>query len=207
MSKTVNKLKHNPVFHNAFMLGIFCIVAGLALGLAYESTKNVIAEKKETVTLQAFESVFGEEGLTIQELEINPDFADKDLIEKVVYAKDFGYAVEIIGKGYKGDAMEIVVGYSLSNNQICGVQLVSHSETAGLGANAAKPSFLNQFIGFDATSDSGFSVVKNGADEIGEIDALGGATKTSRGVCDAVNMALDYIQRYLLTTEGGANHG
>ena len=57
-----------------------------------------------------------------------------------------------------------------------------YSETSGLGSNASKPAFKDQFIGKSGT----LAVSKDG----GEIEALTGATITSRGVTESVNSAL-----------------
>ena len=60
------------------------------------------------------------------------------------------------------------------------------SETAGLGANASKDSFLGQFVG----KISGITVTKNAPAE-NEIKALTGATITSNAVTAAVNAAIE----------------
>jgi electron transport complex protein RnfG len=71
--------------------------------------------------------------------------------------------------------------------QVTGVQIISHTETSGLGANAAAnsaagQSFRDQFLG--ATGQ--LAVTQDG----GTIDALTGATMTSRAVTQGVNAAL-----------------
>ena len=63
-----------------------------------------------------------------------------------------------------------------------GISIVSTSETSGLGANASRPAFKDQFIG----KTGEVHVTKDG----GEIDAITGATITSRGVCEAVTSAI-----------------
>ena len=74
-----------------------------------------------------------------------------------------------------------------------GISFLSISETAGLGMRAKEPSFYNQFAGQQAEK---FYVSKDGGD--GQpIDALSGATITSRAVTGAVNTALGYYQTAL----------
>ena len=63
-----------------------------------------------------------------------------------------------------------------------GVSIVSHAETSGLGANATKEAWRAQFIGKSGT----LAVTKDG----GEIEALTGATITSRAVTSGVNSAI-----------------
>ncbi|MCD8008990.1 MAG: FMN-binding protein, partial [Clostridiales bacterium] len=69
------------------------------------------------------------------------------------------------------------------------ISITDSSETAGLGAVASQSSekgeaFRAQFVGVSGT----VSVSKEG----GEIDALSGATITSRAICTGVTAALEY---------------
>ena len=79
---------------------------------------------------------------------------------------------------------------------ITGVEIISHGETSGLGANAATGStgeaFRGQFVGLSGT----LAVTKDG----GTIDALTGATVTSRAMTNGVSAALACAA----TLEGGA---
>lgn len=69
------------------------------------------------------------------------------------------------------------------------------SETPGLGANAANESFYGQFTG----KSGNVAVTKDG----GDIEALTGATITSRAVANAASEAIEYITENYL--KGGAN--
>ena len=65
---------------------------------------------------------------------------------------------------------------------LVGVAVTTHSETPGLGSRAKDdPSFAGQFKGLPIKDP--FSVKPDG----GQIDAVSGATVTSRGVCGAVS--------------------
>ncbi len=75
----------------------------------------------------------------------------------------------------------MVVGIA-ADGAVSGVSIISMSETSGLGANAAKEGFRSQFAGKSGT----LAVNKDG----GEIDAITGATITSRAVTRGVNAAL-----------------
>ena len=75
----------------------------------------------------------------------------------------------------------MVVGVG-TDGTVTGVSISSMSETSGLGANASKESFRSQFVGKSGV----LAVSKDG----GEIDALTGATITSRAVTSGVNTAL-----------------
>lgn len=92
-----------------------------------------------------------------------------------------GYAISVFEKGYGGE-IEVMVGIN-SDGNVAGVSVLSHNETPGLGANATKDTFLSQYKGVSEDQ----RVTKDG----GEIDALTGATITSRAVTNAVNSALE----------------
>jgi len=99
-------------------------------------------------------------------------------------------AIEGFGKGYGGD-IGVIVAINVENGQIMGVGVTTHSETPGLGSRAKEdPSFTAQFNGLPVEGDP-FKVKGDG----GKIDALSGATVTSRGVCGAVNSAVETYQR------------
>ena len=72
------------------------------------------------------------------------------------------------------------------NGKVTGVNILSHAETAGLGAKAAEDSFRNQFIGLI----EGITVSKGEGGE-NSIDAITGATITSKAVTQAVNAAIE----------------
>ena len=81
-----------------------------------------------------------------------------------------------------------------SEGKVTGINILSHSETAGLGAKATEQSFRDMFIGLV----EGITVSKDKAGE-NSIDALTGATITSRAVVNAVNAAIE--------AAGGVNVG
>ena len=71
--------------------------------------------------------------------------------------------------------------------KVLGISIVSHTETAGLGAvAAAKNSAGETFRGYFVGKSGSVKVDKDG----GEIGAITGATITSRAVCEGVNAAL-----------------
>jgi electron transport complex protein RnfG len=90
-------------------------------------------------------------------------------------------AFESSGKGFGGD-IGIMIGVDPENDQILGVGVTTHSETPGLGSRAkTDPAFAAQFKGKSLIEPL---KVKNDG---GQIDALSGATVTSRGVAQGVS--------------------
>ncbi|MBW1779950.1 MAG: RnfABCDGE type electron transport complex subunit G [Deltaproteobacteria bacterium] len=98
-------------------------------------------------------------------------------------------AFETFGKGY-GGVMGVIVGVDLETDKIIGVGVTTHSETPGVGSRAkTDPQFSAQFEGLSITEP--FKVKADG----GQIDALTGATISSRGVCGAVVEAGEIYKR------------
>jgi electron transport complex protein RnfG len=97
--------------------------------------------------------------------------------------------MEASGKGYGGN-IGVVVAVNLESDQVVGVSVTTHSETPGLGARAkTDPSFVQQFKGLAVKEPPKVKA------EGGKIDALSGATVTSRGVCGGVAEALEIYGR------------
>ena len=116
------------------------------------------------------------------------DYADATGLVSKVYQGANGYAVEV-GPGGFDNTITMMVGVDLDGN-VLGISIVSHTETAGLGAVAAAKTsageaFRGQFVG----QSGSVSVSKDG----GQIEAITGATITSRAICVGVNAALDCV--------------
>ena len=80
-----------------------------------------------------------------------------------------------------------------NDGKVLGISIINQSETAGLGAVAAADTsageaFRDQFAGMSGS----VSVTKDG----GAVDALTGATITSRAVCSGVNAALACVASF-----------
>lgn len=98
-------------------------------------------------------------------------------------------AFEGTGKGFGGD-IGLMVGVSLNNDKIIDIGVTTHSETPGIGSKAQTDlKFSNQFKGLAAVEPC--KVKPDG----GVIDAISGATVTSRGVCVGVSNAAEIYKR------------
>ena len=98
-------------------------------------------------------------------------------------------AFETSGKGYGGN-VGLMVGINIDDNQLVGVEVTTHSETPGMGARAkSDPTFVAQFRGLPA--DKPFKVTQDG----GSINAMSGATITSRAVSAAASEAEEIYQK------------
>lgn len=172
------------------LLLLCAITAGL-LGAVHAVTKERIAENQRQKAARAMQLVLPSAQYT--DCEIAPydcvtARGTSARIDAVTRADD-GYVVQVTLAGSQGD-MTLLVG--LREKTTCtGIYVVSQSETAGLGAvcaqdSAAGAAFRAQFSGLHGAA----ALEKDG----GHIDALTGATVTSRAVCEAVNAAQLAVQ-------------
>ncbi len=159
---------------------ITTIVAGL-LGLVNYVTADTIAEQTAQKAENAMRQVL--EADSYEPL----DVPEESAVTAAYRAGDRGYVVRVAPNGF-GGAIDMMVGVDVSG-AVTGVAIVSQSETASLGANCTREDFRAQFTGKTGT----LSVSKDG----GEIEALTGATVTSRAVTEGVNTALEFVQEVL----------
>ena len=92
-------------------------------------------------------------------------------------------AFESFGKGFGGD-IGLMVGVNIEDDNIIGAGVTTHNETPGVGSRAkSDPGFAAQFKGLSIKDT--FKVKTDG----GQVDAVSGATVTSRGVTVAATEA------------------
>ena len=187
----------NNIMKNTIALTVITLVSGLLLGAVYGITKEPIAAAQEAAKKESWQAVFPEASLDdFKAAELDYDLMTQvvaDLgvvatVDEVCTVGDLGYVVTTTSKeGYGGD-IQITVGIT-TDGTVNGVSILSLSETAGLGMKATEPAFYEQYQGKQTEK---FYVAKDGGE--GEaIDALSGATITSRAVTGAVNVALGYV--------------
>ena len=178
--------KQNPVLYilrlALTLLAITAVVAA-ALSVVNTITAPAIAELNRQKTQAAIETVLPGGGQLLE------SFTDETGIVQAVYASETGYAVQVAPAGFNG-AIVMMVGIDLQGN-VLGIDVISNTETAGLGAIAGADSakgqaFRDQFVG-----TSGQLAVKNDG---GTIDALTSATISSRAVVAGVNAALACVE-------------
>jgi len=88
------------------------------------------------------------------------------------------------------DKVGLMVAINLDNNSLKGIGVTTHKETPGLGGNAkADPSFAAQFAG--KSIDKDIKVTNDG----GDINAISGATITSRAVCKGATQAIETFKK------------
>lgn len=189
---------------NALILFAITLVAGVLLGIVYQVTKEPIAYQQKLAQDKANQSVFAAastfDDVDLDESKAAAAVADHTgvVIESIKEAKDssgagLGYVIQIKSKGY-GDVITYTVGIT-NESMINGISIISIAETPGLGMNAEKV-IAPQFVDKSATT---FTVAKNGqvTDPDTQIEAISGATITSKAVTEGVNAAVAYFDNAL----------
>ncbi len=174
-------MKKNPGLKAVCTLFVITALMAVLLALVNGITEERIAQATKEKTEQALSAVMADGVRFERQLE---QFPDETGLVQAVYKTTDGYVFQVNPAGYGGE-ITMMVGVD-SKLSVTGVEIVSHSETPALGENAAKgeagEAFRGQFVG----QSGSLSVNKDG----GSIEALTGATVTSRAVTQGVNAAL-----------------
>lgn len=193
-------MKKNTIIKDTLILTLITLVAGGLLGMVYEVTKEPIAQQAEKEKQEAYKAVF--EDADSFEVCVEADDADlaayltkngfeAQTVNEVMEAKDasgetIGYALNMTtSEGYGGD-ISFSMGVTLDGT-LNGISILDINETAGLGMNATKDEFKGQFAGKQVDA---FEVTKSGAASDNEINAISGATITSKAITGGVNAGL-----------------
>ena len=183
------------------LLLITGVVAALLAGVNMITKDKIAAITKEKTEKAIQEVLPGTGYISIAGLENAQYFKKDDIVKELYTAYNeapsctfdgghiIGYAIEVVPSGFDGE-ITMIVGFD-TESKITGISVISHTETAGLGAvaaanNTAGNAFRGQFIGMSGE----LAVDKDG----GEVDALTGATITSRAIVDGVNAASECME-------------
>ena len=173
---------------------VTCVIVAGLLGLVNGVTAGPIAEinwEKTQVAMSAVaadpdNTTFAETPLENTQAMIDAATAAGgtlgDIYEAQVNGESVGYAITVSASGSQG-TIEMMVGVD-TEGTVTGVSIVSHSETSGIGTKVMnnEDGVLDQFKGKSA-ADGTLSVGTN-------VDAITGATVSTRGVTTGVNAAL-----------------
>lgn len=184
------------MFKDAAILFAITLISGLLLGLVYQVTAQPRQEQQERKIREACQAVFAQaEQFEDIDYAVSETLAGQLAkngvrIGTVYQAMDaagspLGYVIETTsGEGYGGN---ITLYAGITNDGILnGVSILSISETPGLGMRAGEvlvPQFEQKTAGE-------FTYTKTGSQSDSEIDAISGATITTKAVTNAVNGAV-----------------
>lgn len=185
----------------AGILFAITLIAGLILGFVNQLTKEPIARQQELKIQKACTAVFeqadsfAETGAGAEADAYEPADGVKLGTVYTAYGADgtvMGYVLSVTStEGYGGD-IELMMGVT-TEGKLNGISLLSISETPGLGMQAEEV-LVPQFADREAVS---FRYTKSGAAAADEIDAISGATITTKAITGAVNEGLAYFREVL----------
>ena len=200
MSTEKTKVNMDPKYIIKLTVTLFvtCVIVAGLLGGVNAITKDKIAAINWEKTVAAMKAVVADPDATTfsDALENTAEMEAaclaggatlQNVYEVQVDGAAAGYAIKVSASGSQG-AIEMMVGVD-GEGVVTGVSIVKHSETSGIGTkvaenapNKAGVGMLSQFEGMSA-ADGTLAVGTN-------VDAVSGATVSSRGVTAGVNAAL-----------------
>lgn len=171
-----NKNKKTPVAKIIASLTVICAVIAAMLAAVNAFTADRIAKNTELEKENSIRKIFGSY-ITAEEY---TDFeSQEEMYVYLVYKSNmlYGYCVNVFPSGFGGQ-INMMVGVG-ADSAVAGVNIVSMSETPGLGSKTNTRDFLSGYEG------------KKGKVTLGaDIDAVSGATISSKAVTAGVNSAL-----------------
>ena len=191
------KVQMDPkyLFKLAGILMVICAVVAALLGVVNGVTADKIAAIQAQKLQASLQVVFP--GAEFTKVDVTDELSAlaaspnaESGLEAIYEASTGGYAVEVTPTGF-GGSIDMIVGIDADGN-VTGVSVISHAETAGIGTKivADKPNkngvgVLTQFIGRGAGEGNLFTV-NSGSNEV---DAISGATVTTKAITRGVNAA------------------
>jgi len=177
----MKKINFKDVIKSSIPLVLICLVISFLLAFVNLSTKSTIEKEKNLENENARKTVLTEASsfkeCKIDDVEYYKGFNGDNLI---------GYVFLTDSKGY-GGKIEVMTGIT-SDGKVSGVSILSQNETPGLGANIKNDNFKSQFN--KKVPSNGFTVVKTSASNNNEIEAVTGATISSKAATTCVNEAI-----------------
>ena len=198
--------RRNSIIYTVVAIFLIGTVSGLALGVVHDITEKPIEETAERNKKEAFKEVYPGEFIYVEDKETDLKKANAEADGLYSAKADIDEVINVVSNdtvaghilivtahdGYAGD-IQMAVGID-AEGVITGIRMLSISETAGLGMEAKDdPSFAAQYVGKKVDS---FSVTKTGAADDSEINAISGATITSKAVTNAVNKAMIFAAKH-----------
>lgn len=169
--------KRNSIITPIIVLVCIGLVASFLLAAVFQLTNPIILQREAEVRNAALKLVLPD-GTSFSLIE------DVEFIEGVteVYKADngAGYVCSTNCKSQQGGEVNMMIGVN-SLNQVNGISIISHNETAGIGDKVLREDYLRNYYGISEV------------EMIDAVDAVSGATKTSNCVKDSAKAALKMV--------------
>ena len=181
--------KKDTFINMVVSLFVITIISGFSLGYVNELTVGPIEKGKLERKVNALKMVLPTfDNNPVEDMQLIKSEKVLDSVEIYpAFSKNEFVGAAVIGstdKGFSG-LVKIMVGFN-ATGKIENVVVLEQKETPGLGTKMTDDKFLLQFKGIDIATFN-LKVKKDG----GNVDALTGATISSRAFCDATQMAYD----------------
>lgn len=190
----MKKINIKDILVPTVALLVICLVATALLAGSNVLTASKIAENAVQTEIKSRKLVLPA-GETYSDV-ITAENGVTYCIGSDAQGNEVGYVFTAGAKGY-GGTVTVMVGLD-SEGAVTGIEILSHSETPGLGANATKDDFKGRFIG-----KSGVLTVDKNSNDGQNIQAITAATITSKAVVGAVNL----ITETYTSIMGGESNG
>ena len=175
------------------VLTVLTAISGGLLAAIKSGTEDRIATQIFKFQLApAMNDIFGEveNDPAKEKFEITHDGVNYNFYPAKLEDGSKAVAFQTKGKGGYGGDVGLMVGFNLDSDQVVAARVTTHAETPGLGSRAKDdPEFVSQFA--EKTMDINFALKSDG----GSIDAMSGATITSRAVTLAAIQAQDLYKK------------
>ncbi|MDY6832093.1 MAG: RnfABCDGE type electron transport complex subunit G [Thermodesulfobacteriota bacterium] len=177
-------------------------LAGVQLTLSPKILENKINETRQQVPGLVLGADRADEPIEMESttlaLEKNGRQVFYDVYKAMQNGEPAGWVIKSSGQGY-ADKIELLVGVNPDLSAITGLFILNQKETPGLGNKIIEDDWRNQFVA--KKTDKSLAVVKTGARAGNEIDAITGATISSRAVCTIINSTLNDVKGQLSTVD------
>jgi electron transport complex protein RnfG len=196
----------NSNLAQAWLILVLALIFGAALAAVQVNLSQTIRNNKLKETLERIpELVWGADKTgKIQKRDPAPDIAPGTIAveknSKTSYYQLYrvslagrlsGWVVKAGGQGY-ADQIELLIGLDPAAETITGLFILEQKETPGLGNKISLSRWRNQFI--QKSTELPLTVVKGKSPTSNSIDAVTGATISSRSVTGIVNRTIDDIK-------------
>ena len=170
------------------------VLSGAVLWMVYDYSTPKIKKNLQNESQRAVKNLFPQ----MEKSEVMKNTGKgPDAVMKVLDAngKLLGYAFNAEGNGYQG-LIKVMTGLSPDLTKLQGIEILESQETPGLGAEIAGKPFRGQFVGLSVTHE--IEYVKNQKpSQPYEIEAITGATISSRAVVALLNKRLKEVRKVL----------
>jgi electron transport complex protein RnfG len=175
------------------VLVLICGISAAALTMARQTLGPRIEKQNDLfVRGPALERLFGKPAAELLDNKVSLPIGDH--LYPVFYLIDegeiAGLAIEAPGAGGYGGDIVVMIAINLPENKMLGLEIIQHNETPGVGSRVEKASFRGQWKGLAINEP--VEMTTRG----GQIDAISGATYSSKAVVNGTNQIIDLMSRH-----------